>query len=76
MARLTNPEPSNSEKTLSKNPDIREIELLIRGCIRCQGGKNCNHLQNLKKLQKEENNNIIISHDKVKKNDKTMRKKL
>jgi hypothetical protein len=76
MARATNPEPSNSERTLSKTPAIREIQIVIRECIRCTSGKKCGHLDTLKKLQKEEKTTFASTELQKTKAKKTLRKKL
>jgi hypothetical protein len=74
--RATYPEPSLSERSLSKNPSIREIELEIRQCVRCKGGKQCGHIQQLKILQKEEKNLFALSELKKSQAKKHPRKKL
>ena len=59
--RPTYPEPSKSESSLSKVPAIRIIELQIRHCIRCKGGKQCDHRQQLLILQKEAKELLALS---------------
>lgn len=76
MARATNPEPSNSERTLSKDPAIREIQLIIRACVRCTTGKKCGHQEILKKLLKEEKQAFALAELEKAKSKKKPRKKL
>ena len=70
MARATNPKPSASERSLSKNPETREAQLLIRNCTRCKAGKKCGHQQNLKNLEAKEKENFKLSELEKKKRNK------
>ena len=74
MARSTQTPPLNSEKTLSKDPAVREVELLIRECSRCKSGKKCEHQIKLKQSQKEGNEAKALIE--LKKAKKKMRKRI